>query len=412
MKTDFKDSLMPVKDIMSKLSTELYDVGRYPTPGFQSYSAGADAVVASAKKITNAYGDFKNLIVVGCGGSISSLDALYTALIMYSKPGEYSDPAKRLFIVDSQEPGPINKILLGCGKEDSLVLAISKSGNTQGVLDVVGVFSEKGYNIAAITSKDGILRGVVEGAIKKKGLSDKVSDLIVEHPEVGGRYCGRTNVATLPLALIGVGKQHLQSLEDGAQNMYFKVNTGVPLPDNQALHLAASLKIFEDKGRDQVFAPMYSHLLSGFSHLITQLMHESSGKAGVGQTMLTLVAPEFQHNTSQRMLDGKNNVCVVFFTVEKHDSQGLKTLDGIPLGKALHFEYLGAIGAAKKKKIPSFTISAEELTPYCVGELMAFSQYAFGVYPALLRRVNPYDQPAVEAGKKISRQLRKDYLKK
>jgi glucose-6-phosphate isomerase len=102
----------------------------------------------------------------------------------------------------------------------------------------------------------------------------------------------------------------------------------------------------------------------------------------------------------------------VFFTVGEPQAGGLKTSTGVPLERALRFEYEGTRDTAAGEGIPNFTVELDGLSPREVGELLAFVQYAFGVYPALLRDVNPFDQPQVESSKQISRELREKYLKK
>ncbi|MFH1054916.1 MAG: hypothetical protein V1744_02345 [Candidatus Altiarchaeota archaeon] len=383
------------------------------TPTFQSYKADIKAVVKSAEYIRKAYGRPSNVVVIGNGGSITGAESFYNALIEYSKPGTYAGRDSRLYVVDSQEPGPIARIRRECPLDDTVVLPISKSGNTQSLDDVLDVFIKWKYNLAAVTTKGGKvgrLYGRVKEVLSKRGLD--AEKLIVDHPPIGGRYTGRTPVSTLPLALLGMSEKHLKGLDDGAKKMYSQVNPKVQFDSNPALKLAAALHYLElEKGCAEIFAPMYSHALEGFAHLTTQLLHESSCKLGRGQTILTSVGPECQHHTTQRFFGGRRDMAAVFFTVDQDDS-GLKTSTGVPLEKALQFEYEGTRDDATKQGIPTFTVKIDELTPKETGGLLAFLQYAFGVYPSLLRDVNPFDQPQVENSKHISRELREKYLKR
>jgi glucose-6-phosphate isomerase len=47
----------------------------------------------------------------------------------------------------------------------------------------------------------------------------------------------------------------------------------------------------------------------------------------------------------------------------------------------------------------------DKITEASFGEMLVFWQY-FAVYSAMLRNLNPFDQPEVEASKKISLELR------
>jgi len=377
------------------------------TPTFHAYKADPKGVVKLAERIFSAYGEPKNVVVIGNGGSISSLDAIYSATLKMS-PSE-----KRLFIVDSMEPDYIAAVKRECGIKDTIVVPVSRSGKTQGVLDAFDQFA--GYKVVAITSlkPDNPLLSKVAKALKKTGVRGRTSDLVVSHPLIGGRYTGRTEVATLPMALLGMTQRELRAFDDGAREAYKRVGHKAPLKRNPALRLASSLMHLERRdGRDIIFSPMYSHRLDGFGHLITQLLHESSGKMGGGQTILSACAPECQHHTNQRLFGGKRNMAAVFFKVEKPMTSGLKAQDGLPLQKALHLEYEGTREDATFAGIPSFTVSLSDASPHAIGSLLAFCQYAFGVYPALLRDVNPFDQPQVENSKNISKRLRREWLGK
>lgn len=382
------------------------------TPAFQSYTADPKAVAGSAAKIRKAYGRPRNVVVIGNGGSISTLNALYNALIEYSKPGAYSSRGSRLYIVDSQEPAPIARILAEAKADDTVVVPISKSGNTQSLDDVLDVFMKRGYDVAAVTTKGqkaGRLYTRATEYLRRRRLDPE--SLIVEHPPIGGRYSGRTPVATLPLALLGMNVKHLAEIDRGATAMYKRVDKKVPVDDNIALRLAATLYLLDSaRGYTEVYAPMYSHCLEGFAHLTTQLLHESSGKLGRGQTILTAVAPECQHHTNQRFFGGRRNMAAVFYTVKKPEPVGLRTISGVPLETALEFEYEGTRGDAQAQGIPNMTVEVDRLVPREVGALMAFLHWSFGVYPALLRDVNPFDQPHVESSKHLSRKMRDEYL--
>jgi len=149
-----------------------------------------------------------------------------------------------------------------------------------------------------------------------------------------------------------------------------------------------------------------------------QLCHESFGKDAKGQTYLALEGPEWQHHTSQRFYGRSNNVAGLFITVDnfRHPSQTqvppelqniqyknhpLGDLDGIPLHRALSFEWHANMEDVRLHNIPLAHLSIDQLNEEQLGEFVAFWQL-YAVYSSLLRAVNPFDQPQVEASKKIS----------
>jgi glucose-6-phosphate isomerase len=83
----------------------------------------------------------------------------------------------------------------------------------------------------------------------------------------------------------------------------------------------------------------------------------------------------------------------------------LGDLNNASASLAMHHDMQGVVENAKNKKIPLVGISVDEVRPESFGELMVFFQY-FVVYSAMLRHLNPFDQPEVEAAKKISLGLR------
>jgi len=112
-------------------------------------------------------------VLIGNGGSISSAKAFYEALSGRCEPRSCTLLGSELHVVDSMEPGLIAQVKRRSGAEDSVVLPVSKSGNTQGVLDALNPFIGWGYNLAAVTtkgSKAGRLYGLVKGILASRHL--------------------------------------------------------------------------------------------------------------------------------------------------------------------------------------------------------------------------------------------------
>jgi len=154
-----------------------------------------------------------------------------------------------------------------------------------------------------------------------------------------------------------------------------------------------------------------------------QLMHETVGKEGKGQTMICADAPDSQHHTNQRFFGGRKDMMGLFLTVENQDSEitlripetvkdiplrdgTIENIDGIPLARSIEYEFKGTWEDAISNKIPVARISLDRITPESIGELTAFWHYV-AVYSAALRGLNPFDQPQVESSKAISFRLRK-----
>jgi len=328
--------------------------------------------------------DFDNIIVIGNGGSITSFKA-YTICT-----------EKDVFIIDSMDPALLRKVKNSCPKEKTIVVAISKSGNTLGVIESLMEFVN--YQVVVITEGE-------EGTLRQ--IATKMNWQIIEHPNISGRYSAATVAGLFPALLAG---SKIDEISTGIQSGYqYK---------KEAYSLAKYYYGLEQKGYSEVYISCYSWLLFDFRTLIIQLMHESVCKDNQGQTFYFSEAPECQHHTNQRFFGGKKNAIGTFITVEKWwddkdikipetivdlELKGLplKKLDGLSYSDALNLEYHGTKTEADRLGIPNVTIELEDITNQTVGELLSFWQLV-AFYSALLRGVDPFNEPAVVNSKNIT----------
>ena len=388
-----KISFTPIK-------SRLASIKKSELPAFAKYKPNFDKMYAIAAK----YSDKQNFIIIGRGGSTTSFKAMYHALAEYKT-------TKKVYFIETTDPDYCAYVKGRCLPNETLVIAISKSGTTIDVIENLMYFNDCEKLIIS-TPGDNAMANIAK--IEKCDF--------YPHPEVGGRFVAPTEAALLPAAIIYLDTK---KIFEGMQKMYELCNPKNPITKNPALNLAAQLFLLERRGYTAVYDPIYCQQLNGFCELIMQLMHETVCKEGKGQTYLTVAAPQSQHHSNQRFFGGRKNLIGLFIRVENfennpktpvpehlknvkiHDTT-LKILDSIPLQKTLEFEYTGVQKDATKRKIPNATITLDRITPESIGELLAFFEY-LAVYSALLRGVNPYDQPEVEASKEISYNLRKVY---
>jgi glucose-6-phosphate isomerase len=369
-------------------------VPKIQMPSFASYKVDISAIQSKLQK----YSHLKNIIVIGNGGSNTSFKAFYSAL---AEPN-----TKKGDILNTMEPDRINFLKKAFAKEDTLVMPISKSGDTVGILESMFSFMNDGYIILPVVGG-----GTMLDIVKAKNMDH------IPHPQnVGGRYSGRTECGFSPSLFCGVD---IKSIDKGAVDMYGKCVKN----KNPAFMLASALYQLEELGYDDIFVPVYSSKLSGFLPLIIQLMHESVCKNGKGQTVFGDVAPESQHHTNQRLFGGRRNCVALFITVQNQadskskvkipkEFQNLKLRDGklgdidnISYEKDLSYEFMGTYKDAVNNKIPSIVLTVDKVNAKSAGEFLAFWQYV-AVYSSILRGVDPFNQPQVETSKGISFRLR------
>jgi len=349
------------------------------------------------KKQFEPYKNFKNYILIGNGGSNTSFDSFWTAL------GK-DQIKKSVSIVTTMDPDYLKVVRNNNSIKDTLVIMISKSGDTVGALESLLYFND--YEKLIITSKSGALNE----------LANRNNWKTIEHPSIGGRFSGRSVVGYGPSYLLDLD---IDSIENGAKKAILEFQKD----NNTALELAKFLFNQELAGKADVFMPVYSQFLEGFNHLITQLMHESVCKSGKGQTIFATTAPESQHHSNQRFFGGPKNMAGVFITVKNSNNKinisvsgnckdillrdgKLEILDGIDLNQSLQYEALGTIEDASSQKIPLAHVEIEKISPESMGEYLVFWQFV-AYYSAVIRGQNPFDQSQVEKSKIISFELRK-----
>lgn len=365
---------------------EIHTVKLPEVPEFVKYIPDFELI----SKLAEEYKNFKNVLVIGHGGSITSFFGIYNALKHLTN--------KSAYFLSTVDPDYIFELKKSLYKSETLVICISKSGETTTQIEAVSQFAD--YPLLFITGDGSPLKFIAE----------KLKARVVTHPVIGGRYTGFTEVNLLPLAICGI---NVKELYEGALVFYHKYEK-----DNLAFKTASVLYELEKKGYADVFMPFYSHNLFPMSNVIVQLCHESFGKEGKGQTYFAHEAPESQHHTNQRFFGGIKNICGFFTTVDnfvhstvnifpagiqsvKLKNHNLSEINNIPLQKALEYEWQGTVEDARINSIPLIHMSVESFTPKNLGELLAFWQL-FAVYSSVLREVNPFDQPQVENSKNIS----------
>ncbi len=357
-----------------------------PDAAFLSYKPDIEGF----KKYWQEFGSFKNILLIGNGGSVTGLMGIYGCFGAQS--------GKHVEFLSTVDPEYIANIKMRLPKHNTLVIAISKSGQTVSQIEALMHFLD--YTLLFITAKDSTLAQI----------GGKAGATIAEHPNIGGRYTAFTEVSLIPAAICGID---ISALYFGAKDFYAKYRQ-----NNIAMKAAQILFALENRGIVDVFLPVYSHNLFYFSNLIVQLCHESFGKNGSGQTYFAHEAPESQHHTNQRFFGGRKNIAGFFLRAEnfRQDAptlmpagmHGIPLRDGslfdlnkIPLSFAMDAEFSGTWEDAKIHGIPVLALSLTILEPKEIGQFIAFWQ-TFAVYSSILRSVDPFDQPQVESSKLIS----------
>jgi glucose-6-phosphate isomerase len=349
-------------------------------------------------------GKFKNLLVIGIGGS-----ALGPQFVAHALGRPRKDKLAVAFF-DNTDPDGIDFVLAGLRGQlaKTLVVVISKSGGTaetrNGMLEAIAAFQAAGLDPARHFV-------AVTGEGSKLDATAMSENWLARFPMwdwVGGRTSELCAVGLLPAALQGID---IQAMLDGAAAM--DAVTRTPSIAQNPAALLALMWHFATDGRgakDMVVLPYKDRLLL-FSRYLQQLVMESLGKerdlqgnvVNQGIAVYGNKGSTDQHAYVQQLRDGVNNFFVTFIEVlrDRDAKTSLEVEPGVTAGDYLQGFYLGTRDALSEKDRHSVTITLPDVSPRSTGMLIALYERVVGLYASLVG-INAYHQPGVEAGKKAA----------
>jgi glucose-6-phosphate isomerase len=395
------------------------DLGEY---GF--YGLGRQAVAAAAiRRFAEGVGQaFDHVLVLGIGGSALGTKALLNAL----RPpawNELDDEAReyfpRLTVLENVDPTSVSAALSRIDPRRVLVNVISKSGGTAETLAqylVVREWLEGAVGPEAVPRHLVFTTDPDRGPLRALAAREGIASLEVP-PEVGGRFSVLSPVGLLPAALVGVD---VDALLRGAQRALERAESDDLARNPAALHAgllwAADAKL---GARIHVLMP-YSDRLKEFAAWYCQLWAESLGKRQerggaevfAGPTPVAAIGATDQHSQVQLFMEGPYDKVVTFVGVEEPGidvpipgrpdlPEELAYLGGKTLGQLLRAEQEATTAALARMGRMSQTLALPRLDAEVLGELFMFFQLATG-YAGVWYGVNPFDQPGVELGKKLT----------
>ncbi|MEP9412205.1 MAG: glucose-6-phosphate isomerase [Candidatus Brocadia sp.] len=375
--------------------------------------------VAQILEMTNAVkGKFKNLVVVGIGGSALGNIAIHTALNhpFYNILGEKErNGSPRIFVLDNIDPDRFSGLMDIVKPEETLFNFITKSGTTVETMSQFLIIMRllqdklgkdyKGHVITTTDSEKGTLRDIT----KREGFKS-----FSIPAGVGGRYSVLTPVGLFSAAVSGVD---ITALLDGAALMDRACQSD-DLWENPALMGAALYFLSHTKKGKNILVMMpYSHALSGVADWFCQLWAESLGKkfslnkeiVYTGSTPVKAIGVVDQHSQLQLYMEGPYDKVIAFCTIErfnkrvpitnKDELEGeLAYLKGHSLNDVMKAEFEGTRLALTEQRRPNCTITLDELSAFTLGQLFYLLELQTA-YGGRFYNVNAFDQPGVEAGK-------------
>ncbi len=391
-------------------------------PHFAIPGETADIAMAdSALKAMCAGGEV--LFVLGTGGS--SLGGQTLARFGgWSIPGDRGGNGHtsrlRLRFYDNLDARSFMKGLRLERLEASRFLVISKSGGTAEtlaqMLTVLTLLREAGLEARAPS----MFLAVSDP--RRPGSSNGLRDLceaygipVLDHPPgIGGRYSGLSIVGLLPLMARGLDPL---AVRRGARRVIEAlIAARAPAENDAAVGAAVHIALAKEKGiRAAVMMP-YCDQLERFAAWYVQLWAESLGKRGEGTIPVAALGPVDQHSQLQLYLDGPHEHFVTVLRVRsEHASPAIPGelaalarapyLAGRSITALVEAQSLAIADTFAAAQRPLRAIDIPRLDEAAMGALMMHFMIETILAAALLG-VDPFDQPAVEMGKRITQ----DYL--
>lgn len=314
-------------------------------------------------------------------------------------------------LLDTLDPAILSLYSKIIDWKQAMVVVASKSGGT---LEPMSVFFLC-WSLLKKAVKDKAADRVVAITDPNKG---NLRSFCLEHgismlplaPGVGGRYSVFTPIGLLPVALLN---GDVDAFATGAKAMDTACqNTNVD--ENPAANLARAQFLLDTKRNAAIRVIMpYSQQLESISRWSQQLLAESLGKVETNNPIpFSAIGTQDQHSLLQQWMAGPRSMWHVFIRVQEQPEVTVpaeveSTFDyivGKPFGELLDACYQGTSQALTSAKRPNATITLQKLDEEHLGQLF----YLFMVEVVLLGklyRIDPYGQPAVEIGKKITKEL-------
>ena len=360
-------------------------------------------IKAAAEKIRR---QSQVLVVIGIGGSYLGARAVIELLASPNYNLKQKNTPDIYFAGNGLSTDALLELIALIGERDFSVNVISKSGTTTEPAVAFRIFQamlEEKYGpegarerIYATTDK---ARGALKGLADQEGYEE-----FVVPDDVGGRYSVLTAVGLLPIAAAGLDIDQLMA---GAQRAMEALSA--PDLDNPAWQYAAARNALYESGKKVELLACYEPSFRFFSEWWKQLYGESEGKENKGLFPASVEFTADLHSMGQYIQQGER---LMFETVVKFapkgefiipndpaNVDGLNFLSGKPLAFVAEQAMRGTILAHVDGGVPNILLELPAISEDTVGELIYFFEYVCGLSGYLLK-VNPFDQPGVEAYKK------------
>ncbi len=319
---------------------------------------------------------FKYALLIGMGGS--SLGPAVLAASFGYKTG-----FPEFFMLDSTVPSQIKDIESKIDIDKTIFIVSSKSGSTlepnvlkdyfyQRVKDTVGA-KKAGQQFIAITDPGSQLEQIAK--------KEEFRYIFYGLPSIGGRYSILSAFGMVPAAVMGIDIEHFLK---NAQSMVHECQIETPTSSNSGLVLGTILGVLANENRNKVTF-IVSKPIASLGAWLEQLLAESTGKSGKG------LIPIDNEDLLSPSEYGNDRVFVYLRLKDQADT------------KQDTF-----VAELHKSSSPIVTIELENI--YDLAQEFFRFEFATAIAGSIMK-INPFNQPDVEASKVATRNITNEYEK-
>ncbi len=363
---------------------------------------------------------FRNVVVLGIGGSSSGGVALQSALKPHywnHLPDDQRD-GLRLFVPDNADPELLSAVMDVCPPEETLYNVITKSGRTAETIatyfSILTPLKERlkdEYSSHLVFTTD-----PSKGQLRQIARGEGITTFSIP-PGVGGRYSVLTAVGLLPAALVGID---IMRVLDGAADQRERIFNRDLLANPSAAYALLQYLAHTKRGKGIHVMMPYANALKPTADWFKQLWAESLGKkldlgnktVHCGPTPVAALGATDQHSQMQLYVEGPYDKTFTFIlpkefrqdvTIGRHheDTESSQYLAEKSMSRLMLSEAEATQHALTAAQRPNMAIKLDDISPETVGELLYLLEAAT-ITAGGLYEVNPLDQPGVEAGKVAS----------
>tara|TARA_B100000519_G_scaffold196384_1_gene202664 strand:- start:82 stop:1206 length:1125 start_codon:yes stop_codon:yes gene_type:complete len=331
---------------------------------------------------------FKTIFIIGMGGSILGAKAIYDFLKHKIK--------KNFIFIDNLDENYLKSIKKNNNLSKSLFIIISKSGNT------VETISNTYFFKSFLKSKNTIILTENKNSFLRNLAKEKKFNFLEHKKFIGGRYSVLSEVGMLPAYLMGFKVEN------------FKKNLGKFIYNKKIILSSANL-INKLKIKNAKILVFFNYVpeLNNFLYWSQQLFAESLGKNKKGFIPVISNAPKDHHSLLQLYLDGPKDKVFYIFSSSKRGNLKTKSdffNDNVQYLRKKKYNDIkdsqknAFLRVLKNKKIPFREINIQKFNEDTIGKL--FLQFIMEtIFLGKLINVNPFDQPAVEEVKVLTKKF-------